>query len=182
MADNCFAGAYLETVNHCPNDAIVGGLSVDLFYIPAPNIDTFTLPTVTATSTYAERMTLAAVTPATGKGWKRLSVMVDENELANNFVGNKGNKKPKVELDCMLPNFKKENLGFTVLHKNTPMVYAIKDSNSQFWIIGTPDAPAFFETADAKTGKKYDDNSGITMKISANCQLWAFDGVIAETP
>ena len=62
------------------------------------------------------------------------------------------------------------------------MVYAIKDSNSQFWIIGTPYAPAFFETADAKTGKKYDDNSGITMKISANCQLWAFDGVIAETP
>ena len=80
----------------------------------------------------------------------------------------------------MLPNFKPENIGFTVLHKNTPMVYAIKDSAGQFWVIGSPDAPAYFETADAKSGKKYEDNSGITMKISANCQLWAFDGAITE--
>lgn len=177
---NCFDDAYIETVNHCPNDTTVGGTAADLFYIPAAHIETYTEPTVTATSTYAERMTLAALTPKTGKGFKRLSAMIEENELGNVFVGNKGNKKAKAEIDCMLPNFKPENIGFTVLHKNTPMVYAIKDSAGQFWVIGSPDAPAYFETADAKSGKKYEDNSGITMKISANCQLWAFDGAITE--
>lgn len=177
---NCFDNAYVETVNHCPNDETVGGTAVDLFYIPAAHLETYTKPTVTDTSTFAERMTLAALTPKTLKGFKRLSIMVDENELSNLFVGNKGNKKPKVELDCMLPNFKKENIGFTVVHKNTPMVYALKDSAGQIWVIGEIDAPAYFETADAKSGKKYEDNSGITMKISANCQLWAFDGAITE--
>ena len=180
MADNCFDTVHTESVPHCPNDVTVGGLGIDLFYIPEAHIDVFTKPVITDASTYAERMTLTAITPVALKGFKRLSVMIDENELSNLIVGNKGNKKPKVELDVMIPNFKKENIGFTVAHKNTPMIYAIKDSTGQFWVIGTPDGPAYFETADAKTGKKYEDNSGITMKISANAQLWAFAGPIVE--
>lgn len=177
---NCFDNVRVENVNHCPNDTTVGGLSVDLFYIPAAHVETLTKPAVTDAMSYAKRMTLTAVTPVATKGFKRLSVMVDENELSSLLVGNKGNKKPKVELDVYIPNFKKENLGFTVTHKNTPMIYAIKDSTGQPWIIGDKDGPSYFETADGKTGKKYDDNSGITIKISANTQLWAFDGAIVE--
>lgn len=177
---DCFSDINVETVNHCPNDETVGGVSVDLFYIPATQIATYTKPVLTNTSSYADRMTLTALTPATGKGFKRISVTVDENELSATLVGNKGNKKPKVELDVLIPNFKKQNIGFVDTHKNTPMVYAVKDSTGQFWVIGTPDAPAFFETADAKTGKKYEDNSGITGKISANTKIWAFDGAIVE--
>ena len=84
---NCFDNAYVETVNHCPNDETVGGTAVDLFYIPAAHLETYTKPTVTATSTFADRITLAALTPKTSKGFKRLSIMVDENELSNLFVG-----------------------------------------------------------------------------------------------
>lgn len=177
---DCFANVPVETVNHCPNDNTVGGLSIDLFYIPASQVETLTLPTITDTTGFADRQTITALTPATGKGFKRLSVMTDENELTANLVGNKGNKKPKVELDVLLPNFKKQNIGFVNTHKNTPMIYAIKDSTGQAWIIGTKNAPAFFETAEAKTGKKYDDNSGVTLKISANTQLYAFEGTIVE--
>ena len=177
---NCFDDVRVENVNHCPNDATVGGLSVDLFYIPAAHVATLTKPTVTDAMSYADRMTLTALTPEATKGFKRISVMVDENELSALLVGNRGNKKPKVELDVLIPNFKKENIGFALTHKNTPMVYAIKDSTGKFWVIGDKDGPAFLETADGKTGKKYDDNSGITVKISANTQLWAFDGAIVE--
>jgi hypothetical protein len=177
---NCFDEVHVENVNHCPNDESVGGISVDLFYIPKDHIDAFTLPVVTAATKYAERITLAAnaITTKADKGWKKISIMVDENELSNTLVGNKGNKKPKVELDAMIPNFKKENIGFMDAHKNTPLILAVVDSTGQKWVIGTTNAPAFLETSDAKTGKKYDDNSGITVKISANTKLYAYEGDI----
>lgn len=180
----CFQGVAHENVDHCPNDAIVGGTGIDLFYLPADFVKSMTLPTVTNATKYAERITIAStgLTLKEGKGWKSITLLVDENELSNQLVGNKGNKKPKVEFDGFVPNFKKKNLGFVDTHKNTPMIYAIKDSNGQVWIIGTLNAPAFFDEFTTKSGKKYDDNSGSTIKVTANTKLYAYDGDIIVTP
>ena len=181
---NCFVDQNVENVDQCPHEETVAGVSVDLFYIPKDQVATMALPKVTNTTKYEDRIKLPAnsIVPVAQKGWKKVTVMVDENELGTSLVGNKGNKKNKAEIDVYVPNFKTKNLGFMDANKNTPMIYAIADSTGQKWVIGTKNAPAYFETAEAKTGKKAEDNSGITAKITANTKLYALMDDIVVLP
>lgn len=177
---NCFDNVPHESIDFCPNDNISGGVSARLFYAPASFLDKLTPPTLTGN--YETRITIPATNLAfkTGKGWKGIDVMVDENELKNTFVGNRGNKKAKAEMDFYIPVFKPEAVGFLDTYKNVPMVFAIPDANGLIWILGTKLNPAFVESADGTTGKKYEDNSGTTVKVSANSKLYRFAGTVQE--
>ncbi len=185
MAKNCFENSQHETLDFCSNLEVSGGLNTRMFYAPADFFDKFTLPT--DTGDFASRITIreSDISFKSGKGWKGIDVMVDENELKSNFVGNRENKKAKAELELYIPSFRDKNIGFADTFKNVPTVYAVIDANGVIWIVGTKLKPAFMESADAGTGKKYEDNSGIAVKISADTKLFRFKGKIktsAYTP
>lgn len=182
MADCDFKTQHVENMGYCPNEDTVGGTAVDFFYIPAAQIETFTKPVITPTSTYVERMTIAAlgIVPVATKGWKRITMMVDESELKPVLVGNKGNKKQKIDFDAYIPNLIERNVGFVDANKNTPLVWAIPDSTGTLWIVGTKTAPAYFDKADGTSGKKYEDNSGIAITVSANTKPYVYAGEIVE--
>ena len=150
-----------------------------MYQIPVPFLETYTLPDATKTG-YEERLTLAAnaIVPVTGKGWKSIDILVDENELKMSLVGNRGNKKTTSQLDFYIPGFKAKGLGFVDANKNTPSVYAIPDGNGTLWVVGTNLQPALIETAEGTTGKKIDDNSGIPVSIKSNSKLYKYLGEI----
>ncbi|WP_185210625.1 hypothetical protein [Elizabethkingia meningoseptica] len=181
---NCFDNIRVENVNHCPNDEITAGLSTKLNYAPEPDVETLTLPTITDALSYEERITISntGLVTKTGKGFKQIDILVDENELTASFVGNKGNKKMKTDLDAFIPGFKGKVIGFLQTHKNTPLILNIKDSTGQGWVIGDKINPAFIDTAEVKTGKKFDDNSGATIKITSNSPIRMYNGPITITP
>lgn len=180
MGKNCFDGIAHESLDSCPNDEIAGGTSTRLFYAPVEFFTKVTLPA--GTGTYAERITIVndGIAFKDGKGWKGIDVMVDENELKSVLAGNRGNKKSKAEMDFFIPGFSAKNVGFMDLYKNCPMVFAVFDANGTIWILGTLLNPAYLESGDGTTGKKFDDNSGFTVKISANAKLYKYAGNIAE--
>ena len=181
--ENCdFENQHVENMGYCPNDDTVGGTAVDFFGIPAAHVETFTKPTLTATSKYGERLTIAAngIVPKATKGWKKVTMMVDESEIKPMLVGNKGNKKQKIDFDAYIPNLIARNVGFVDANKNTPMIWAIPDSTGEIWIVGTPTAPAFFDKADGTSGKKYEDNSGIAITVTANTKPYVYAGEIVE--
>lgn len=177
---NCFDNAPHEALDFCPNEEVPGGVSTRLFYAPAEFFDKFVQPA--QTGDYATRITIPAANIAlkTGKGWKGIDVMVDENELKSALVGNRGNKKAKAELELYIPGFRDKSVGFVDVYKNVPTIYAVVDANGVAWIVGTKLNPAFIESADGTTGKKYEDNSGIAVKISANTKLFKYAGSIVE--
>lgn len=184
MADECsFAEMHTENLGYCPNEETVGGTKTDASYIPMAQLETFTKPTITPTSTYAQRMTIPVngIVPATGKGFKQLELMVDETELKNALVGNKGNKKSQASFDALIPNFTAKNLGFVDAHKNTPLMLILTDSTGVKWVL--PDA--FIDKADGTSGKKYEDNSGIAVTITANSKIYTYAGdieILPDTP
>ena len=183
MAENCdFEGAFIQNLVYCPNDPVVGGVAVDFYYSPAANFATFQTPVATGETSYAERLAIPAngLTFKPDKGWKKITMMIDENELKNTFVGNRGNKKPKVEFDAYIPNFIPRNIGFLDAHINTPMVWAVPDSTGKVWIVGTPKAPAMFDKGDGTTGKKYEDNSGAGVTVNANTKILTYAGEVVE--
>ncbi|MGD1319538.1 hypothetical protein [Chryseobacterium sp. 2R14A] len=184
MAD-CFDDINLENVNHCPNDETVAGLSTTLYYIPAPHITTFTKPAKTAKYDVAATILSTGLVADTGKGWKKIDVQVDKNQLTNLQIGSKGNLKLRGQLDVFIPGFKKALVGFQRAHLNTPMIFGIPDSEGQMWIIGTPDSPAYFASMSLASGTNSEEDSGITAQIIANSTVFAYDGdltVLPDTP
>ncbi len=181
--DDCsFDNVSTENLNYCPNKDMVGGTAIDFYYAPASYFATFVKPVVTSSTGYEARITVLAnsLTFKADKGWKKITMLVDENELKNTLVGNRGNKKPKVEFDSYIPNFIARNLGFIDAHMNTPMVWCVPDSTGKKWLVGTPDAPAIFDKGDGTTGKKYEDNSGVGVTVSANTKLYIYLGEVVE--
>ena len=58
------------------------------------------------------------------------------------------------------------------------MLFMLSDSNDNNWLIGTLRNPALFSKADGTSGKKYEDNSGVSISISAKSALYRYAGVI----
>lgn len=176
MAECSFADVHTENMNYCPNEESVGGVKAKAWHIPMAQLATITKPTVNETTPYAESVTLTALTPVSGKGFKKIDLIIDENELKSNLVGSKGNLKDQAQFDGMVPNFNKKNVGFVKRQKNVPTCWVIEDSTGQKWVA----LEAYMTKADATTAKKYEDNSGTAFNIVANGPLWAFDGSIVE--
>lgn len=175
--DQCsFATMRTENMGFCPNEDVVGGVKADVFYIPMAQLKTVTKPVVTATTSFAESVTLTALTPDTGKGFKKTTLIINENELKSNLVGSVGNLKDQAQFDGLLPNFIKRNVGFVKRNKNVPMCWVIPDSTGQKWVV----LDSYMTKADATTAKKYDENSGTAFNCTSNGPLWAFDGDIVE--
>lgn len=177
---NCFENTPHESVDHCPNEEISAGISTRLFYAPAEFVEKCVLPD--ATGAYDARITIADSDFAlkSGKNWKGIDIQMEENELKTTMVGNIGNKKAKTELELKIPGFKTKVLGFVDTFKNVPMVLVVVDASGVFWVVGTKVNPAYMDTADGTTGKKTEDDSGVTVKITANTKLYKYAGTITE--
>lgn len=177
---NCFTNIFLENVNHCPNNETAAGVSTKMHYAVEPHIATLTLPAITDASTYEQRITIPAtgIVPVTGKGFKELDILMDMNEITATYVGSKGNKKVKTDIDAYIPGFRGKVIGFMQAHRNTPLILSIKDSTGQNWIIGDKINPAYIDTAEAKTGKNPEENSGVTIKITSNAAPRMYNGTI----
>ena len=101
-------------------------------------------------------------------------------ELKITLVGNAGNKKAKTELEFKIARFSDVTLDFINRYKNVPMIFVVPDAQGTLWVIGTKINPAYMDTAEATTGKKAEDDSGITIKIITNSKPYKYAGTIAE--
>ena len=161
----CFDNTPHENLENCPNEDTIAGIATKLYYVPVAFVKSMAMPT--AGNDFESRITLGTggIVLNTGKAWKSIDVQVDENELK-----------------MLLPGFKPKNLGFIDTYKNTPCLYAVKDAEGKIFVIGSLNIGAYIESADATTGKKIDDNSGITMKVTANTKLFLYKGEISLDP
>ncbi|AQY22670.1 hypothetical protein [Riemerella anatipestifer] len=176
---NCFNDTPHENIENCPNEDIFAGLTTRLYYVPTAFVKSFAKPVPGAD--YASRIKIGTggIVLNTGKAWKFIDIQIDENELKMNLTGNVGNKKTKTEIDFLIPGFKTKTLGFIDTYKNTPCIFAIKDAEGKLFVVGSKDLGAYIESADATSGKKIDDNSGVTAKVVANSKLYYYEGEIS---
>lgn len=180
---NCFDTTPHENLEHCPNEEITSGIATKLFYVPIDFIKTMTLPAQDAAN-YEDRVKIAngGIVLKTGKSWKSIDILIDEGELKSTLMGNVGNKKSKGELEFLIPGFRTKVLGFVDTYKNTPCLYAVRDQNGKFFILGNQYVGAYIDSAEGTTGKKIEDNSGVSAKISANTKVYSYEGEISLTP
>jgi len=164
------------------NDEINSGIATKLYYVPVDFIKSMAKPTIS--TTYASRVTIAAggIVLNSGKAWKSIDIQMDEGELKPTLTGNVGNKKTKTELEFLIPGLRTEVLGWIDAYKNAPCVFAVKDANGKLFVIGNKDLGARIDSAEGTTGKKIDDNSGVTVKLVANAKTCVYEGEITLEP
>lgn len=179
---SCFDNIPHENLEHCPNDEINGGLATTLYHVPVVHVKSFAAPTINNTYESRVKVGTGGIVLVTGKSWKKIDIQKDMNELKSILSGNVGNKKSKAELEFLIPGLKAKGLGFVDAYKNVPSIYAVKDGNGKFIVIGTKDYGAYIDTADGTTGKNFDDDSGITCKIVANHKPLIYEGEISLEP
>lgn len=178
MAD-CFENVPLENIETCPNEELQAGLSPKMQFSPENFIQTMTLPELTAGSTLESVVTITAdIVPIAGQGFVEIDLQTDLNSFEAALVGNKGNKKDQTTLNCFIPGTKPKVLGFKKLYKNVRGIFIVKDNNSQTWIIGTKDKPAYFDNFAVNTGTGNEDNNGGTVTVVANTDPYLYTGVI----
>ena len=179
---SCFDSIPHENLEHCPNDEITSGIATKLYYVPVDFIKSMAKPTIS--TTYASRVTIAAggIVLNSGKAWKSIDIQMDEGELKPTLTGNVGNKKTKTELEFLIPGLRTEVLGWIDAYKNAPCVFAVKDANGKLFVIGNKDLGARIDSAEGTTGKKIDDNSGVTVKLVANAKTCVYEGEITLEP
>lgn len=180
--NSCFDSIPHENLEHCPNDEITSGIATRLYYVPIAFVKTMTLPT--AGGTYESRVKIpdSGIVLNTGKSWKAIDILRDEGELKSMLLGNTGNKKSKGELEFIIPGFRADALGFIDAYKNAPCLYAVRDQNGNFFVLGNKNVGAYIDSAEGTSGKKIEDNSGITAKISANTKVYTYAGEISLEP
>ena len=181
MAKNCFDNVPHESLDACPNDEVSGGISTRILYAPKAFVDKCVLPANTGELGKANTIEDGNLTLIATKNFKGIDAQIDEGELKTSLVGNAGNKKAKTELELKIPRFSDVTLDFISRYKNVPMIFVVPDAQCTLWVIGTKINPAYVDSAEATTGKKSEDDSGITLKIITNSKLYKYAGTIAES-
>lgn len=181
MANNCFENSAPENIDICFNDQAASGISLRIQYIPASFVETMTLPRTDGNIESTVKIEASALTLKSGKSWKGIDVVMNENELKETLVGGFANQKGLTELNIMIPSFSAKTLGFKRRFANVPLIFNIPDVNGKNWIVGTKFSPAMIESAESTTGKAYEDKAATTYTIKANTFVYLFEGDVVET-
>lgn len=169
----------LENIETCDNEEFQAGLSPKMQFIPERNVQTMTMPVITAASKMEDVVTITAdLVPVAGKGFVEIDLQVDLNSFEDALTGSRGNKKDITTLNCFIPGAKAKVLGFKKLHKNTRAIFSVKDLNGNRWLIGTKDAPAYFDNFVVNSGQGPEDNNGGTVTVIANTCIYKYTGVL----
>ncbi|WP_312750563.1 hypothetical protein [Epilithonimonas hominis] len=168
-----FGGITIDDLHYYPYQDYGAGIRTQLLYAPAEFFDKIVLPEIKNEFEQSLIIIEDNFKFKESLNWATIDILIDENELKTTIEGGAQQKKTRSELNFYVLGFRKKILGFLENLKNVPMVFGIKDSEGTIWILGNLRNRAFIESAEATTGKKYEENSGVSVKVSAKSAIYA---------
>jgi len=167
----CYDNIPIENLGACTNVELASGVSeTDIYYAPVDFIDQDAEPTALGTTgaTFEQLGKISTdITFLSGKGFKKLRIMPETGEVKDELTGNKGNKKVKQSFEFMIANTDATLIGFVRQYKNVPMVVLVRERTGRIRKIGSKANPAFFDAVSITTGKTAEDDSGMTLTVTA---------------
>ena len=173
---NSFEDIDIENL-HCQKDNS-SGLSTKLYYAPASYFFFVPLPQKSNYETAVSVSDEILMKPE--KKLKHIDVLIDESEIKVVLTGGALRKKIKTTLSFFILGLRASVLGFIDRCASEKLIFFIKDIDGNVWQIGNLINAAFFESAEASSGKKYEDNSGVAVTITANCNIVLYKNSIDE--
>lgn len=163
----------VQNLEVCSNEDFFSGVQTRLYYAPASFFFKIPVP-VPDVDLDSEIIIDSEILLRTGKKLCHIDILIDENELKINPIGNAGKKKIKSGIDFYILGFRPSIIGFLLRCINEPLIFFIKDANGNNWQIGTALNRAFIENFEGSSGKKMEDNSGVMITITCNSPLFIY--------
>ncbi|MEJ8597080.1 hypothetical protein JSO62_00010 [Riemerella anatipestifer] len=160
----------IEDLPYCPADRAVGGIATRIWYAPESSFSKIILPT-------SDKLIDAINISLYGNNkLSFIDVFIDQNSLNEKPLGGLRKWKSVSEFSISVLEMNARNLGFTSKVKNIPLVFFIPDANGRLWVMGNKQNAAYMSSYEGTTGKKYEDDSLITMSFTANAPLYIYKG------
>lgn len=166
-----FEDIKIENISNCGE--IGSGLKTRLYYAPADFIFKTPLP-IQGEKYESERIIPSRITMKKNRSLRYIDVLIDESELKESPTGGSLRKKIKGSLSIYILGFIPSVLGFLSRCINVRLIFFIQDANGNLWQIGTIRNPSEIDSYDATSGKKYEENSGTTLTINTNSQVYLY--------
>lgn len=103
-----------------------------------------------------------------GKRMFRVVAKKDNVELKYELQGESGARSFKCSLECNIPGFRSQLLGFLAATKNDEIIVLAKTRTGEWHLLGDADEGVEFESASATTGKAGTDANGADVILSTS--------------
>ncbi|AZZ59694.1 hypothetical protein [Riemerella anatipestifer] len=168
----------IEDLPYCPTDRAVGGIATRIWYAPEFFFNKIQLPN--SNTPPNKVIKTKNITLNEGKQLAFIDVFLEQNSLTEKPIGGLRKWKSVSEFSISVLEMNARNLGFTSKVKNIPLVFFIPDANGRLWVMGNKQNAAYMSSYEGTTGKKYEDDSLITMSFTANAPLYLYEGSISS--
>lgn len=168
-----FEDVFIEDILQCGSNDFGSGLQARLYFAPASYFSAINLPTPT---NFQESLLISVSDVFLNGGmlWNAIDILIDENEIKTSIQGGTKRKKSKTTIDLFILGFRAKVLGFVELLKNEDLIFCINTSDGHGILVGNLRNFANIDKADGNTGKKYEDNSGVSVSINCNSPVYIF--------
>jgi|SRR5690606_3428364 len=171
---NIFEDVIYEEISYCDNDEFAGGLvPTEIYYCPIKKIERLVTPMIYGSFESAGKIS-QKILCVENYGFKKIHALVDTSELTSGLEGQTGRKTSNSDLELMILGTRAQLIGFSRKTRQIPLVFIVKDQNEKHFVFGTLVSPAYVSSFDLKTGKKYEDESGATIKLTANTIIYEY--------
>lgn len=168
---NCEDNIPLENLDYCPTDEVNPGVSEVGVY--AASVQDF--KTIEKPSDLSEGIDLADVATIkeshefqTNRGFHKINITSESGIVETEQTGDKGNISFANSLTGSLQGTGARNAGWVRKYKNAPMIFIVKEKNSDIKQIGSELSPAYMVEVTGTSGKAAGDSKNMTVKFSDN--------------
>lgn len=142
----------------------VGGMVTEFLYGLKDDVSTWPEKVLASLrdglSSYVETSEGSNLVMASGKRLFRLQVKKGSAELKYTLQGESGARSFRATLECNIPGFRANILGFLAATANKELVILAKTRSGEWHLLGNADEGVEYDTAEAMTGKAGTDPSG----------------------
>lgn len=172
---DAFAYYIQEDVDYCETTDVLGGLQeAEIYYCYLPYIEVLRLPSAISTNKYAGKIR-QEISCKENFGFKKIKALVDTAGLTSRLSSS---GKDTSELEGFLIGTRAELIGVSRKFRHRPFVFIVQDRNGRKFVCGTLVSPAYLQSFDLETGKKFDDDNGAAFKVKSNTIIFEYDGEI----
>ena len=176
--NNVFAHYVQDDVDFCDVEDVIGGIQPsEIYFCHIKHIDILRTPLAKSTNNYAGTI-LNKIICKENTGFSRMKSLVESAELTSEYQ----NTKDSSDLELFLLGTRAELIGVSRKFRHQPFIIIVKDENNKQFVIGTLASPAYLRSFEITTGKKFDDNSGGSLKFRSNTIFFEYKHEIPIKP
>lgn len=161
-----FEAVNYEEISYCDTEEFAGGLrESEIFYCPIKFIEHFKTPLLHYNFEKAGSIS-EPILCKKNHGFKRIKALIDTSGFDSDMDGQIGKKQRTTDFELEVLGMRAQLIGWSRNLKNVPCVYIVGDANGRFFTIGSLVSPAYISSMKLFTGRKYEDTSGLILKIN----------------